>query len=148
MVCTVTGLRSRCRRRAGSRGRLRGGGGSRRSAVYQPVAGLLCQYVSAGIRPVTGGPAEPLSRLLHAITLGDEEEHSMAHHYAIRTFDETAPVVPGGATAAYEAAGNTLATVVPPDWRPIQLIETGRKTEVDAGTLAFAPLLQEVLTAL
>ena len=24
----------------------------------------------------------------------------MAHHYAIRTFDETAPVVRGGATAA------------------------------------------------
>jgi hypothetical protein len=56
----------------------------------------------------------------------------MAHHYAIRTFDETAPVVRGGATAAYEAAGNTLATVVPPDWRLIQLIETGRKTELDA----------------
>ena len=43
----------------------------------------------------------------------------MAHHYAIRTFDETAPVVRGGATAACQAAGNTLATVVPPDWRLI-----------------------------
>src|SRR5258708_38072721 len=71
----------------------------------------------------------------------------MAHHYAIRTFDETEPVVRGGATAAYEAAGNTLATVVPPDWRLIQLIETGRQTELDAVTGAFAALLQEVCTA-
>lgn len=68
----------------------------------------------------------------------------MAHHYAIRTFDETAPVVRGGATAAYESAGNTLATVVPPDWRLIQLLETGRKTELDAVTVSFAALLQEV----
>jgi hypothetical protein len=112
--------------------------------VYQPVAGLLRHYVGASSRPVTGGPADPLSRLLHVITLGDEEEHSMAHHYAIRTFDETAPVVRGGATAAYESAGNTLATVVPPDWRLIQLIETGRKTELDAVTVSFAALLQEV----
>jgi hypothetical protein len=121
-----------------------GRGGSRRSVVYQPLAGLLRHYVGAGSRPVTGGPAEPLSRLLHAITLGDEEKHSMAHHYAIRTFDETAPVVLGGATAAYESAGNTLATVVPPDWRLIQLLETGRKTELDAVTVSFAALLQEV----
>ena len=64
-------------------------------------------------RPVTGGPAKPLSRLRHAITLGDEEEHSMAHHYAIRTFDETAPVVRGGATAAYESAGKTLEHDIP-----------------------------------
>ena len=41
-------------------------------------------------------------------------------------------------------AGNTLATVVPPDWRLIQLIETGRKTELDAVTVSFAALLQEV----
>ena len=68
----------------------------------------------------------------------------MAHHYAIRTFDETAPVVRGGVTAAYESAGNTLATVVPPDWRLIQLIETDRKTELDAVTVSFAALLQEV----
>src|SRR5258708_39111173 len=127
MVCTVTGLRSRCRRRAGSRGRLRGGGGNRRSAVYQPVAGLLCHYVAAGSRLITGGPAEPLSRLLHAITLGDEEEHSMAHHYAIRTFDETAPVVRHAAHAAYESAGDTLATVGPPAWRPGHPPRHGRK---------------------
>ena len=57
----------------------------------------------------------------------------MAHHYAIRTFDETAPVVRGGVTAAYEAAGNTLATVVPPDWRLIQLIETGRADRARRG---------------
>jgi hypothetical protein len=121
-----------------------GGGGSRWSAVYQPVVGLLCHYVGAGSRPTTGRPAELLSRLTRAITLSDEEEHSMAHHYAIRTFDETAPVVRGGATAAYESAGNTLATVVPPDWQLIQLIETGRKTEIDAVTVSFAALLKEV----
>ena len=68
----------------------------------------------------------------------------MAHHYAIRTFDETAPVVRGGAAAASQAAGNTLDTVVPPDWRLIQLMETGRKTELDAVTVSFAALLQEV----
>ena len=68
----------------------------------------------------------------------------MAHHYAIRTFDETAPVTLGGVTAAYEQAGNTLATVVPPDWRLIQLLETGRTTELDAVTVSFAALLQEV----
>ena len=68
----------------------------------------------------------------------------MAHHYAIRTFDETAPVVRGGATAAYEAAGTTLGTVVPPDWRLVQLIETNRKAELDAVTVSFAALLQEV----
>lgn len=68
----------------------------------------------------------------------------MAHHYAIRTFDETAPVVRGGAAAAYEAAGTTLATVVPPDWRLVQLIETNRKAELDAVTVSFAALLQEV----
>lgn len=68
----------------------------------------------------------------------------MAHHYAIRTFDETGPVVRGGVTAAYESAGNTLATVVPPDWRLIQLMETGRTTGTDAVTVSFAALLQEV----
>ena len=57
----------------------------------------------------------------------------MAHHYAIRTFDGTAPVVRGGATAAYESAGKTPATVVPPEWRLIQLIETGRKTGARRG---------------
>src|SRR5258708_22906063 len=145
MVCTVTGVRSGCRGRAGSRGRLGGGGGNRGSAVYQPVAGLRCHYVAAGSRLITGGPAEPLSRLLHAITLGDEEEHSMAHHYAIRTFDETAPVVRGGATAAYESAGDTPARVVPPDWRPLQLIEASRETQPHAGSRAFAPPLPEDL---
>lgn len=68
----------------------------------------------------------------------------MAHHFAIRTFDETALVIRGGVTAAYESAGTTLDTVVPPDWRLIQLMETGRKTEVDAVTVSFAALLQEV----
>jgi hypothetical protein len=68
----------------------------------------------------------------------------MAHHYAIRTFDETAPVVRGGVTAAYESAGSTLATVVPPDWRLIQLMETGRTAGTDAVTVSFAALLQEV----
>src|ERR1700730_18224341 len=145
MVCAAAGLRCRCRRRAGSRARLRSGGGSRRSMVCinrWPACSVTTWARAAG--RVTGGPAEPLSRLLHAITLGDEEEHSMAHHYAIRTFDETAPVVRGGATAAYEAVGNTLDTVVPPDWRLLQLIETGRKAELDAVTVSFAALLQEV----
>ncbi len=67
----------------------------------------------------------------------------MAHHYAIRTFEETALTVRGGATAAYESAGSTLATVVPPDWRLIQLIETGRETGTDTVTVSFAALLQE-----
>lgn len=68
----------------------------------------------------------------------------MAHHYAIRIFDETAPDIRGGVTAAYESAGNTLATVVPPDWRLIQLMETGRTTGTDTVTVSFAALLQEV----
>jgi hypothetical protein len=47
-------------------------------------------------------------------------------------------------SAAYEQAGSTLATVVPPDWRLIQLIETGRTAKLDAVTVSFAALLHEV----
>ena len=71
----------------------------------------------------------------------------MAHHYAIRTFDETAPVVRGGATAAYELAGTTLE----PRWSGRLAADPADrtacwKTEIDAVTVSFAALLQEVST--
>ena len=68
----------------------------------------------------------------------------MAHNYAVRTFDETGLVVRGGVAAAYEAAAASLATVVPPDYRLIQLIEIGRTTEVDAVKVTLAALVEEV----
>jgi hypothetical protein len=68
----------------------------------------------------------------------------MAHNYAVRTFDETGLVVSGGVTAAYEAAGASLATVVPPDYRLIQLSEISRTTELDAVKVTFAALIEEV----
>jgi hypothetical protein len=68
----------------------------------------------------------------------------MAGNYAVRTFDETGLVVRGGVAAAYEAAGTDLATVVPPDFRLIQLIELDRTVEVDAVKVTFAALLKEV----
>jgi hypothetical protein len=68
----------------------------------------------------------------------------MAHTYSVRTFDETGPVVRGGAAAAYEAAAATLATVVPPDHRLIQLTEIARTEEFDAVTVSFAALMVSV----
>jgi hypothetical protein len=68
----------------------------------------------------------------------------MAHTYAVRTFDETGLVVRGGVAAAYEAAGASLATVVPPDYRLIQLTEISRTEEVDAVKVTFAALIEEV----
>lgn len=68
----------------------------------------------------------------------------MTHNYAVRTFDETGLTVDGGVTAAYEAAGASLATVVPPDYRLIELTEIGRITEVDAVKVTFAALIEEV----
>jgi hypothetical protein len=64
--------------------------------------------------------------------------------YAIRTFDETGLVVRGGVAAAYETAAARLATVVPPDYRLIQLIEIDRTTEVDSVKVTFAALIEEV----
>jgi hypothetical protein len=66
----------------------------------------------------------------------------MAHTYAVRTFDETALVVSGGVAAAYEAAAATLATVVPPEHRLIQLTEIGRTEETDAVKVTFAALIE------
>ena len=68
----------------------------------------------------------------------------MAHTYAIRTFDETGLVVRGGVAGAYEAAAARLATLVPPDYRLIQLTEIGRSIGVDAVTVSFAALLESV----
>jgi hypothetical protein len=51
---------------------------------------------------------------------------------------------PPWSAAACESAGSTPATVVPLDWRLIQLIETGRNTELDAVIVSSAALLQEV----
>jgi hypothetical protein len=68
----------------------------------------------------------------------------MAHTYAVRTFDETGLVVRGGVAAAYEAAAASLATVVPADYRLIQLTEIGRNVGVDAVTVSFAALLEAV----
>ncbi len=64
--------------------------------------------------------------------------------YAVRIFDETGLVVRGGVAAAYEAAAATLARVVPPEYRLIQLIEMDRTTEVDAVKVTFAALIEEV----
>lgn len=68
----------------------------------------------------------------------------MAHTYAIRTFDETGLDVRGGVAAAYEAATATLATLVPPDHRLIQLTEVARETGVDAVKVSFAALIESV----
>jgi hypothetical protein len=64
--------------------------------------------------------------------------------YAVRIFDETGLVVRGGVAAAYEAAAASLATVVPPEYRLIQLIEINRTAEVDAVKVTFVALIEEV----
>jgi hypothetical protein len=68
----------------------------------------------------------------------------MAHTYAVRTFDATGLAVRGGVAAAYEAAAATLATVVPPDHRLIQLTEIAQTVEVDAVKVTFAALFVSV----
>jgi hypothetical protein len=64
--------------------------------------------------------------------------------FAIRTFDETGLFVRGGVAAAYEAAAATLADVVPPDHRLIQLIEIARESATDAVKVTFAALIEAV----
>jgi hypothetical protein len=66
----------------------------------------------------------------------------MARTYSVRAFDETGLVARGGVTAAYEAAAASLATVVPPDHRLIQLIEIDRTVEFDAVKVSFLALMQ------
>ena len=66
----------------------------------------------------------------------------MAHTYSVHTFSEAGVVAAGGVTAAYQAAAETLAKLVPADQRLVQLTELERFTELDTIKVSFLALTE------